>query len=69
VDFERNIEFMLSAVIYCNSDEVLNDDQYDYDNLGFPFMKALGQVIYQHEVERERPRVPDLSRFKINYRE
>jgi len=69
VDFEKNIEFMLSAVIYCNSDEVLNDDQYDYDNLGFPFLKALGEVIYQHELSRERPRVPDLSRFKINYRE
>lgn len=69
VDFNKNIEFMLSAVIYCNSDEVLNDDQYDYDNLGFPFLKALGQLIYQHEVSRERPRVPDLSRFKINYRE
>jgi hypothetical protein len=69
VDFEKNIEFMLSAVIYCNSDEVLNDDQYDYDTLGFPFMKALGQVIYQHELMRERTRVPDLSRFKINYSE
>jgi Beta-lactamase enzyme family len=68
-DFEKNIEFMLSAVIYCNSDEVLNDDKYDYDSLGFPFMKALGQVIYQHELGRARLVVPDLSRFKLSYGE
>lgn len=67
VDFEKNVEFMLSAAIYCNSDEVLNDDHYDYDNVGFPFMKALGQVIYGYEIGREKNRVPDLSRFKISY--
>lgn len=69
VDFEKKVEFMLSAVIYCNSDEVLNDDQYDYDTVGFPFLKALGQVIYQHELGRARQVVPDLSRFKLSYGE
>lgn len=67
VDFDKNIEFMLSAVIYCNSDEVLNDDHYDYDTVGFPFMKALGEIIYRHELGRERKRLPDLSRFKFSY--
>ncbi len=67
VDFKKNIEFMLSAVIYCNADGVLNDDQYDYDEVGFPFLKALGQVIYEHELVRERKGGADLSRYKINY--
>lgn len=67
VDFERNIEFMLSAAMYCNSDGVLNDSQYDYDSVGFPFMKNLGKVIYDYELKRKRTRMPDLSTFKFSY--
>jgi hypothetical protein len=67
VDFDKNIEFMLSASIYCNSDGILNDDNYEYETVGFPFMKQLGQVIYEYEVNRERPRQPDLSKFKLLY--
>ena len=63
-DFENNIEFMLSAVIHCNSDGIFNDDHYDYKNIGFPFMKHLGQVIYEHELKRKRKVKPDLSIFK-----
>ena len=29
-DFKNNIEFMVSATIYCNEDGILNDDKYDY---------------------------------------
>lgn len=67
VDFEKNIEFFLSSVIYCNNDGILNDDNYDYDNLGFPFMKHLGQVIYDYEVKREKKHLPDLSGLKFEY--
>lgn len=67
VDFEKNIEFFLSAVIYCNSDGILNDDKYDYDNMGFPFMKHLGQVIYDYESKREKKHLPDLSGLKFGY--
>lgn len=67
VDFESGIEFMLSATIYCNEDGVLNDDKYDYDTIGFPFMKNLGQVIYDYEIKRERKQKPDLSAFRMDY--
>jgi hypothetical protein len=67
VDFDKKVEFLLSAVIYCNSNGVLNDDTYDYDNLGFPFMKSLGQIVYQYELKRTRKFSPDLNRFKLNY--
>jgi hypothetical protein len=66
-DFDKNIEFMLSARIYCNADGRLGDDKYDYENTGFPFMKHLGQVIYDYELQRQRPRKPDLSEFKMTY--
>ena len=66
-DFENNVEFLLSATIYCNQDGILNDDKYDYDSLGQPFLKNLGQTIYQYELHRKRPHIPDLSAFKIDY--
>lgn len=66
-DFEHKIEFMLSATIYCNSDGIFNDDKYDYDSVGLPFMKNLGRVIYERERGRVRPRLPDLSSFKFIY--
>ncbi len=67
VDFDKGIEFMLSATIYCNSDGILNDDRYDYETIGFPFMKELGKLLYDYESKRERTRKPDLSGFKIKY--
>jgi Beta-lactamase enzyme family len=52
LDTEHNLEFMISVIIYCNKDGILNDDNYDYDELGFPFMKFLGQEIYKYELKR-----------------
>ncbi|OON69634.1 serine hydrolase [Hymenobacter sp. CRA2] len=52
VDSLRGVEFMLSAVVYCNADEVLNDDHYDYDAVGFPFLRRLGQLVYQYDLTR-----------------
>src|SRR6187402_646893 len=66
-DFDNKVEFMLSAVIHCNSDGIFNDDKYDYDDLGLPFMKHLGQVIYDHELKRKKKVVPDRSKFRFNY--
>jgi len=66
-DYNNNVEFMLSAVIHCNSDGIFNDDKYDYDQVGFPFMKHLGQVIYDLELKRTKKVIPDLSKFRFNY--
>jgi hypothetical protein len=67
VDFENGVEFMLSAVINTNTDGIFNDGKYEYITLGFPFMKELGLVVYDHERKRARPRRPDLSKFKLSY--
>lgn len=67
VNYEKGIEFFLSAVIYCNSDGIINDDHYDYKTTGLPFMKHLGQVIYDYEMQRPKKILPDLSGFKFNY--
>jgi hypothetical protein len=67
VDFKNKVEFMLSGVIYVNSDGVLNDDKYDYDQVGYPFFKEVGTIIYRYELERPRRHSPDLSRFRLTY--
>jgi len=67
VDLENNIEFLLSAVIHCNSDEVYNDDKYEYESVGLPFLKNLGRVICQYERTRVRKNKPVLSSLIIDY--
>jgi hypothetical protein len=68
-DFKNHIEYMLSAVVYVNSDGILNDNKYDYDSTGWPFLYQLGQTIYQYELKRPRKNIPDLSNFSIRYEE
>jgi hypothetical protein len=67
VDFKNHVEFMLTSTIYVNSDGVLNDDKYDYETIGWPFMYELGQTIYQYELQRPRKYTPDLKRFQLKY--
>ena len=66
-DKKNNVEFMLSATISCNSDGIYNDDKYDYETIGYPFMKQLGQLIYDYELRRKRKHHPNLAQFSINY--
>ncbi|GAB3253025.1 hypothetical protein GCM10027347_12560 [Larkinella harenae] len=67
VDFEKNVEFLLSAVILCNDDGIFNDNLYDYQTIGHPFMANLGRILFDYEVKRKRLNRPDLSRFRVNY--
>jgi hypothetical protein len=67
VDFENNVEFLLTAVIHVNENEIYNDGEYEYEEEGFPFMANLGQVIYQHELQRKRRHTPNLARFRMVY--
>ncbi len=66
-DFKNKVEFMLSGVIYVNSDGVLNDDKYEYDETGYPFFKEVGNIIYEYELERKRKFIPDLTKFQLQY--
>jgi hypothetical protein len=66
-DFTNKVEFMLSATVYANEDGILNDKHYQFEETGKPFLKALGEVIYEYELQRSKQYLPDLSRFKIDY--
>ena len=67
VDFDKKVEFMVTAVLLCNEDEIFNDEKYDYDTIGFPFYKNLGQIIYDYEVKRPKKHLPNLDYLRFNY--
>jgi hypothetical protein len=66
-DFKNNVEFMLSGVIYVNRDGVLNDNKYEYEEIGYPFFKEVGNIIYNYELKRERKYKPNLDKFRLTY--
>ncbi|NNM18083.1 MAG: hypothetical protein HKP24_05875 [Croceitalea sp.] len=53
-DTQNNIDFMLIATILVNKDGIFNDDQYEYDDIGIPFLAQLGREIYALELKRQR---------------
>jgi hypothetical protein len=67
-DFKNNVEFMLSAVIYTNEDEVINDNKYEYRSVALPFMAELGKAVYNEERKRKRINPPNLTAFRFNYK-
>lgn len=63
VDVERGVEFMLAATIYTNDNGIFNDDHYEYDERGLPFLRDLGTAFYEVELARSRAVRPDFSRY------
>lgn len=41
------VECLLSANVYVNADGIFNDDRYEYETLGYPFLAALGRAVWQ----------------------
>lgn len=67
-DFTHQVEFMLSTTVYVNDNNgILSDENYQFKQVGEPFMQALGELIYNYERQRQRAYMPDLSRFIIDY--
>jgi hypothetical protein len=67
VDLEKGVEFMLTAVLLVNENEVFNDGKYEYDTVGYPFMRNLGRAFYEHELKRKKEYQPNLEKFRIEY--
>ena len=60
LDTKNNIDYMLSATIYVNSDGVVNDSKYDEETVGFPFLNQIGNAFYEYELKRPRQHQPKL---------
>lgn len=45
VDKLRKKEYLLTATIYVNQDGIFNDDVYEYEEIGIPFLAELGRQL------------------------
>jgi hypothetical protein len=63
IDLENKVEYMITAVIYVNRDGALNDNKYEYTEIGYPFFAELGRIIYGHELARTRKYRPRFGDF------
>ncbi|WP_084696399.1 serine hydrolase [Maribacter thermophilus] len=52
-DTKNNIDFLLTATILVNKNGIFNDDIYEYEEIGLPFLAELGREIYRLELERQ----------------
>lgn len=69
VDHKNKIDFFLSAVIYVNANQILNDGKYEYKSIGFPFLSNLGRLIYDYELSRKRDKYGSFERFTDLYKQ
>ncbi len=69
LDTVNNIDYMLSATVYVNSDGVVNDSKYDEATVGFPFLKQIGNAFYEYELKRKRNNPPVLKNQVPKYEE
>ncbi len=53
-DTQNKVEFLLTATILVNKDGIFNDDQYEYDQVGVPFLAELGRELYKYELSRKK---------------
>ena len=49
INEEEGVEFILHATLLVNKDQIFNDDQYEYEEVGIPFLAALGREFYRLE--------------------
>lgn len=52
-DSKHKVEFFLTAVIQSNEDGIYNDGKYEYTTVCYPFMKNIGNLIYDYELQRK----------------
>ena len=53
-DSKNNIDFLLTATILVNKDGIFNDNVYEYDDVGIPFLAELGRELHRSEIERNK---------------
>lgn len=52
-DHKHGIWFLVSATIHVNHNEIFNDDKYEYETHGLPFLAELGRQLHQYYIEKE----------------
>ncbi len=52
-DTKNGVEFMVTATILVNKNGIFNDDTYEYDDVGIPFLAELGRQLYDYGMNRK----------------
>ncbi len=52
-DTKNGIEFLLTATILVNKDGIFNDDAYEYEQIGIPFLAELGRAVHRFELDKK----------------
>ena len=53
-DTKNDIEFLITATILVNKNGIFNDDTYEFDTVGIPFLAQLGRELYKQELQRKK---------------
>ncbi len=51
--------------MYLNERDIVGTGKYEYDKLGLPFLKDLGNLIYKVEKDRNPQYKPNLEEFDL----
>lgn len=54
IDTKNNVEFMVTATLLVNQNGIFNDDTYEFDEVGIPFLAELGRQLYDLELKRKK---------------
>ncbi|MGH1384429.1 serine hydrolase [Kordia sp.] len=54
VDTKNNISFTITATIHVNKNQIFNDDTYEYDEIGIPFLAELGRQIHTFYIQQQK---------------
>lgn len=52
-DEKNDIDFLVTATIFVNENGVFNDDIYEYETIGIPFLAELGRQLYEYEITKK----------------
>ena len=63
IDTKNKVEFILTAVVYHNNNETMNDNNYEYESISIPFLAKLGRLVYSFEQNRTKKYLPVFDRF------
>jgi len=54
IDSKNDVEFMLTATLLANKNGIFNDNIYEYEDIGLPFLAQLGREIYNLKIAQKQ---------------
>lgn len=54
IDTKNQISFTITATIHVNKNQIFNDDTYEYDEIGIPFLAELGRQVHQFYLNKKQ---------------